>query len=109
MEQKISGKLIRICPVETGISANGYNWARQTIVVSPDGNTNIAISVFGTECYDVEKFKEGDIVDITYTINASERNGRWFNNVGYVSMNRSGEFVEERGSDKISFEDWLNG
>ena len=76
--------------VETGTSKSGNTWPRQTIVVSRE-NVNapydkVALSVFGDKVNDSERCRVGDKVEITYSISASEFNGRWYNNVSLYKI-----------------------
>ena len=76
--------------VETGTSKSGNTWQKQTIVVSRE-NVNapydkVALSVFGDKVNDSERCRVGDKVEITYSISASEFNGKWYNNVSLYKI-----------------------
>lgn len=63
-----------------GMSANG-EWARQTIVVTTQGDkpSNVPVEFFGKrKVKDIQPINVGDMVQVFFTINGREHDGRWF-------------------------------
>lgn len=81
---EIEGTLKQKFPVQTGNSARG-NWERQDFVLEfPEGNftSQMCISAWGHDkVADLENFKVGDTVKVSFNIRAREYNGRWYNDI----------------------------
>lgn len=76
--------------VVTGQSQNGNQWANMTLVVTIPTSQNtfkfIAMRVSGDRIDDVMRFRQGDKVEVGYSVSGREWNGKWFNNVDLVSI-----------------------
>ena len=71
--------------VEAKITKAGSTWTKQTIVISREGDKSpydkVAMSVTGDKVKNLENFKVGDRVLVTYSISAKEYNDKWYNDV----------------------------
>lgn len=71
--------------VQTGVSARGNNWYRQTIVVEIQGFSGtyrkLALSATGDMVHDLQGFSVGQQVEVHYSVKAREYQGRWYNDV----------------------------
>ena len=79
---EITGKIIFVSPVSTGVSQRtGNTWAsREFVVETQEQYPNRAcLKLFGQEKIDKHPVNVGDIVTVSFDINASEYNGRWYN------------------------------
>ena len=79
---EITGKIIFVSPVSTGVSQRtGNTWASREFVVETQGQypNRACIKLFGQEKIDTYPVKVGDVVTVSFDINASEYNGRWYN------------------------------
>lgn len=78
--------------VETGTSKKGTEWSKMTIVVSVDNSKapydKVALSVMGAELNNVMDIKVGERVKFSYSVNANEYNGKWYNNVNLFRIER---------------------
>jgi hypothetical protein len=81
---EIEGRIVSKLAVQSGTSAKG-EWARQDFVLEyKDGNFpgNVCFSVWGQDkVNELEKYKVGDIVTVSFNIRGREYNGRWYNDL----------------------------
>lgn len=84
--------------IESGTSQNGYDWARQTIVVdvASFGNSfsKIALVAQNDRVTELEQYQIGDRVEIGYSVTAREWQGKWYNNVDLINI----KFLDEVSS-----------
>ena len=76
--------------VQSGVSKNGYQWQRMTIVLDIPGFQGSIIKqvfqVMGDDVNNVLLFSIGDKVEISWSMYAREWNGKWYNNVDLVKI-----------------------
>lgn len=81
---EVTGKIIVVCPVKTGESANG-TWKSQDYVVEyyEQGSQYSRKMVFNVFGDNIDKFaiQEGQEYTISVDVDAREWNGKWFNNI----------------------------
>jgi len=83
-ELKVSGKIEKILPVESGTSQSGKDWKKQGFIINTgaDFNPTICFSVFGDEkVQKLSENKEGDNVEVSFNVSSRE----WANKEGKVS------------------------
>lgn len=82
---KEKGTLAVKCDVQTGVSAAGNNWARQTIVVDVEGYNGtyrkLALQASGPQVSEISKLNVGGKVEVSYQVTAREYQGKWYNSV----------------------------
>ncbi len=85
---EIKGKLLKILPIETGVSKTGNMWQKHTIVVGNDAffGTPICFSMFGSKI-DLSSLIPGNSVLVDFEIESNENNGKWYNNIKVYSLN----------------------
>ena len=97
---KSKGTISEMSEVQSGTSKNGYQWQSMTIVLDIPGFkgsvTKQCVEVRGDDIKDVLLFSIGDKVEVTWSMYAREWNGRWFNNVELVKIEREEEARVER-------------
>lgn len=84
---EIEGKLIKILPIETGVTSSGNLWEKQSIIV--DNNhffeSPICFSIFSTNI-DFSILKIGTKVLVDFEIESKESNGKWYNNINVFTL-----------------------
>jgi hypothetical protein len=83
MSFKTTGKVIQILPEITGTSARG-EWKKQDFVIEePDDKypKNICFTLFNDKNSTFDKVKAGSEVEVSFSIESREYNGKWFSNV----------------------------
>lgn len=83
--------------VQTGVSARGNNWYRQTIVVEIQGFSGsyrkLALSATGDMVQDLQGFSVGQKVEVHYSVKAREYQGRWYNDVELYKIEKMEEVI----------------
>lgn len=91
----VKGIISHIGEVESGTSQNGYDWARQTVVIDVASFNNtfskIALTAQNQRVDDLQEYQIGDRVEVGYSVTAREYQGKWFNNVDLISI----KFLDE--------------
>ena len=84
MALEIEGTLSQKLPVTSGTSARGP-WAKQEFILEyPDGNftAKACFTAWGQEkVQDLEKYRVGDKVKVSFNLKSREYNGRWYNDL----------------------------
>ena len=92
---RVKGIISYMGEIQQGTSQNGYDWARQIIVLdvaSFNGTfSKIALTAQNQRVDDLQNYQIGDRVEIGYSVTAREYQGKWFNNVDLVTI----KFMEE--------------
>lgn len=88
---RVKGIISHMGEIQQGTSQNGYDWARQIIVLdvaSFNGTfSKIALTAQNQRVDDLQEFHIGDRVEVGYSVTAREWEGKWFNNVDLISIN----------------------
>ena len=77
----ISGKIIQLLPAQNGQGKNGA-WKKQEFVLET-GDTypkKVCIAVWGDKI-DLNSFKLGDALDVSFDVESREYNGKWYTDV----------------------------
>ena len=96
---EVTGKLVKILELETGVSKAGKEWKKQSILIDTGGdfNNEICVSAFGDKLEQMLKLEVGMEVSVLCNVYSREYNGRYFHNIdGYFFTNQS-----NKSSDKI--------
>jgi hypothetical protein len=78
---EISGKIVQLLQLQTGQGKNG-TWKKQEFILET-GDTypkKVCIAVWGDKI-DLNSFKPGDSVDVSFDVESREYNGRWYTDV----------------------------
>jgi len=78
---EISGKLIQFLPLQTGQGKNG-TWKKQEFVLELGGQypKKVCIAAWGDKI-DMNSFKIGDNIEVSFDVESREYNGRWYTDV----------------------------
>lgn len=97
------GTISYMSEVRSGKSKNGYDWAKQSILLDIPGYhgsiTKLSLQASNEMVEELNNYKVGDKVEIGWSIYAREWEGRWYNNVDIVSI-RLQEQQEREGTQK---------
>src|SRR5689334_12277963 len=77
----ISGKIIQLLQLQEGQGKNGP-WKKQEFILET-GDTypkKVCIAVWGDKI-DLNSFKPGSMVDVSFDVESREYNGRWYTDV----------------------------
>ena len=88
------GTISHMSEVTSGTSKNGYDWARQTILIDIPGYqgsiTKLSLQASNEMVNELNNYNVGDKVEVGWAIYAREWNGRWYNNVDLVNIKSLG-------------------
>ena len=79
---EIQGKVIAVLPERSGISARG-EWKCQTYVIETQEQypKKMAFDVFGADRIVNFGIQVGEVINVSFDIDAHESQGRWFNSI----------------------------
>ena len=89
-EITFTGRVSSVLPVESGTSASGKSWSRQTIVITEENvqyPASIAVTLFNSEL--VGTVAAGETITVHLSVKASEYQGRYFNNISAWKIERT--------------------
>ena len=88
------GTISHMSEVTSGTSKNGYDWARQTILIDIPGYqgsiTKLSLQASNEMVDELNNYNVGDKVEVGWSIYAREWNGKWYNNVDLVNIKSQG-------------------
>ncbi len=81
---ELEGTLLQKLAVQNGKSTKG-DWSKQDFIVEyQDGNfpTKVCLNVWGADkVKDLERFRPGDKIRVSFSLSSREYNGRWYNDI----------------------------
>lgn len=90
---EITGKIIAVLPVRTGVSQRtGTEWRVQEYVletINEQFPRKLAFEVFGTDRIANFNIKAGEVMIVSFDIDAREYNGRWWNQIRAWKVDRN--------------------
>ena len=93
------GTISYMSEVRSGKSKNGYDWAKQSILLDVTGYhgsiIKLSLQASNEMVEELNNYKVGDKVEIGWSIYAREWEGRWYNNVDLVNI-KSQDQTEQR-------------
>lgn len=79
---EIQGKVIAVLPERSGVSARG-EWKSQTYVIETQEQypKKMVFDVFGADRLAQFNIQSGEVINVSFDIDAHEYQGRWFNSI----------------------------
>lgn len=79
---ELQGKVIAVLPERSGVSVRG-EWKSQTYVIETQEQypKKMAFDVFGADRIANFGIQLGEVIDVSFDIDAHEYQGRWFNSI----------------------------
>ena len=87
----ITGKIIAALPERSGVSQrSGSEWKAASYVLETQEQypKKICFDVFGADRIEQFNIQVGDVMTVSFDIDAHEYNGRWFNSIRAFRVNR---------------------
>lgn len=89
-ELQLTGRLVKICPKESGTSkSSGKEWSNLTFVIETEDTQYhklIAMVLFGDKITYLDKFNIGDELTVKFSVESKEHNGRYFTSANAYSI-----------------------
>lgn len=96
------GTISYMSEVRSGKSKNGYDWAKQSILLDIPGYhgsiIKLSLQASNEMVEELNNYKVGDKVEIGWSIYAREWEGRWYNNVDLVNIKSQDQRTEQRSA-----------
>jgi hypothetical protein len=93
---ELTGKVIAVLPLLSGVSQRtGNPWAKQDYVIEIPGQfpRRVAFEVFGEDKIRQFNIQMGEEITVSFDINASEYQGKWYNKISAWQVVRGGAGV----------------
>lgn len=88
---EITGKIIAVLPARSGVSARtGSEWKVQEYVLETQEQypRKICFDVFGSDKIDQFNIQLGEVLTVSFDIDAREYQGRWYNSIRAWKVDR---------------------
>lgn len=87
---EITGKLIKLMPIQTGQGKNG-EWKKQEFLIETDEKypKQIALTCFNDKIDLIDRRQPGDVLTVKFDIESREYNGKYFSNINAYSVSGS--------------------
>ena len=87
----ITGKLIKVNPIENIENKDGRKWIKRNFVVdtNKEFNSNICFQLFGEDKVKlIDNFNVGDEIEVYFNLSSKEFNNRYYHNVDAWKLNK---------------------
>jgi hypothetical protein len=83
MSLTVTGKIVALLKPEKGVSRAGNEWKKQDFVIETTDQfpKKICFTLFNDKITNLEGFSEGDEVEVSFSIESRDYNGKWFHNI----------------------------
>ena len=91
MSLEIKGKINQILKVDSGISKAGKEWKKQEFVVETADEQfpkQICFTLFNDKISLLEGLNAGEEVNVSFSVESREFNGRWYHNINAWRIDR---------------------
>ena len=98
----ITGAVIAIGEMQSGVSKKGTEWTSQEIIIKPEGKwaKPAAFRKYKPEKDLSEEFQLKDFVEIKFNVASREYNKKWYTNLDAWAINKLADSREELNFDK---------
>lgn len=95
---EIQGKVIAVLPERSGVSARG-EWKSQTYVIETQEQypKKMAFDVFGADRIASFSIHSGEVINVSFDIDAHEYQGRYFNQIRAWNVTKVSQQAAEQG------------
>lgn len=97
------GIVIRVLPVQEGVSKAGNAWRKGAFVIETDGqySRTVCFNIWNNRIDDFA-VKEGDLVDVRFDVESREYMERWYTDVTAYSISKVDETVAAPEADPFA-------
>jgi hypothetical protein len=92
MSIQVKGTVIQILKVESGVSKAGKEWKKQEFVIETNEQypKKVCFTLFGDKISLIDGISEGKEVEVFFTVESRDFNGRWFHNINAWKIETAG-------------------
>ena len=92
MSMQVKGNVIQILKPESGVSRAGKEWKKQEFVIETNEQfpKKVCFTLFGDKISLIEGFSEGTEVEVFFSVESRDFNGKWFHNINAWKIETAG-------------------
>lgn len=92
MSIQVKGTVIQILKPESGVSKAGKEWKKQEFVIETNEQfpKKVCFTLFGDKISLVDGLKEGTEVEVFFSVESRDFNGKWFHNINAWKIETAG-------------------
>ena len=90
MSLEVKGKINQILQVNSGVSKAGNEWKKQEFVIETDDQfpKQVCFTLFNDKISLLEGLSSGEDVNVSFSVESREFNGRWYHNINAWKIDR---------------------
>lgn len=85
MTINVTGKIVEVLPMRSGVSKNGNEWKSQEFILEETGGDKLIFGVFGEDKLNSYNLHVGSEAAVTLKIEATSWNGKYFTKVSCLN------------------------
>jgi hypothetical protein len=85
MTINVTGKIVEVLPMRSGVSKNGNEWKSQDFILEETGGDKLIFGVFGEDKLNSYNLHVGSEAAVTLKIEATSWNGKYFTKVSCLN------------------------
>jgi hypothetical protein len=92
MSIQVKGTVIQILKPESGVSKAGKDWKKQEFVIETNEQfpKKVCFTLFGDKIALIDGFTEGTEVEVFFSVESRDFNGKWFHNINAWKIEAAG-------------------
>jgi hypothetical protein len=92
MSIQVKGTVIQILKVESGVSKAGKEWKKQEFVIETNEQfpKKVCFTLFGDKISLIDGLSEGKEVEVFFSVESRDFNGKWFHNINAWKIELAG-------------------
>lgn len=92
MSMQVKGTLLQILRPETGVSKAGKEWRKQDFVIETNEQfpKKVCFTLFGDKTSLIDGISEGTEIDVSFSVESRDFNGKWYHNINAWKVERAG-------------------
>ncbi|WP_159520149.1 DUF3127 domain-containing protein [Sunxiuqinia indica] len=90
MSLEVKGKINQILDVNSGVSKAGKEWKKREFVLETDDQfpKQVCFTLFNDKISLLEGLNSGEDVNVSFSVESREFNGRWYHNINAWRIDR---------------------
>ena len=93
MSMQVKGTLIQKLKPESGVSKAGKEWTKQDFVIETNEQfpKKVCFTLFGDKTSLINAVSEGSEIEVFFTVESRDFNGKWYHNINAWKIEKSGQ------------------
>jgi len=104
---EVKGTIKKKLKLQSGTSKAGNEWQKIDVIIQQPGEygKEVSVTAFGDEAIEsVNRFNEGDSVEVSVNVESREYNGKYYTNItGWKWANGNEQVEQEQDSEDLPF------